>query len=106
MNKGKIGFEVFLAAILIGSLFLSPAHAQDYPDLSIWLKQWFKINLIFQDLHFSNIGVPPDRKQDVEKGTAYFVCTGLTPTPYDPNTPPVLSCDIHTLNESGGWEFR
>jgi hypothetical protein len=106
MRRGKIGLGVFWVAILIGAFFLSPAHTQDYPDLSSWLKQWFRINLIFQDLHFSNIGVPPDRNQDVEKGTAYFVCTGLTPTPYDPNIRPVFSCDIHTPNEGGGWEFN
>ena len=106
MKKAKTGLGIFLAVVLIGSFFLSPAHAQNYPDLSMWLNQWFKVSLMLRVLHFSNIGVPPDPGQDVGRGTAYLVCTSLTPTPFNPNISPVLSCDIFVQNEAGDWQFE
>jgi len=104
MKKVKIGLGVFLAVVLIGSFFFSTVHAQNYPDLSIWLNQWFKVSLMLQELHFSNIGVPPDPGQEVERGTAYLLFKSLTPTPFDPNVSPVLAYEIHVPNEEGEWQ--
>ena len=105
MKKVKIGLGVFLAVVLIGSFFFTTAHAQQnpYPDLSIWLKQWFKLSVIFQELHFSNIGVPPSPGQEVERWPGYLVCTSLNPTPYDPKISPIFSCNIYGPNPDGSW---
>ena len=102
MKKVKIGLGVFLAAVLIGSFFLSPAHAQNYPDLSIWVDEWFKVSLMLQELHFSDIGVPPDSGQQVERVTGYLVLRSLTP--FNPATAPVLTYEIYFPNGSGSWQ--
>jgi hypothetical protein len=101
MKKAKIGLGVFLAVVLIESFFLSPAHAQHYPDLGIWLNQWFKVSITIQDLYFSDIGAPPDPRQYVERGTGYLVLANLAP--FDPDTPPVFTYRIYVTDGAGGW---
>jgi hypothetical protein len=41
MKKVRIGLGVFVAAVLIGSFFLSTAHAQ--VDYTIWEGRWLKV---------------------------------------------------------------
>lgn len=104
MKIGKVSLGVLIAALLITTFGFTTAHAQgSYPDLSTWLNQWFKVSSSLQQLHFVDIGVPPNPGQDVQTGTGYLVCTGLTPTPFDPNVSPVLSCSIHMPNDVGAW---
>jgi len=103
MKKVKVGLGVFLAAVLIGSFFFSTVHAQDYPDLSIWLNQWFKASFNSQKLHFSDIGVPPVNGQEVENGTIYLVFISLSQPPYDVDHPPILSGYVYHPNDIGGW---
>ncbi len=107
MKKAKIGLIIFGAVVLIGSFSLTSASAQEgsYPDLSIWLNQWFKISSIFQELHFSDIGVPPDPGQEVEHETSYLVLKSLTPFPFDPNISPVLRYNIYVQSDDdGSWQ--
>jgi len=57
MKKVKIGLGVFLAAVLIGSFFLSPAHA--VVPYTIWEDTWFKINIVAKGYE-RNMPGPPD----------------------------------------------
>jgi len=96
---------VVVVVVLMGLFGLSTAHAQvSYPNLSLWLNQWFKVSFSFQELHFGDVGVPPDPGKQIEKANAYLVCTGLTPDPFNPSVSPVLSCFIHAPNEEGSWD--
>ena len=105
MRTRKTSIGVLTIAVLVILFGLNTAHAQgSYPDLSIWLNQWFKVSFSLQRLYFVDIGISPNPGQDVQKATGYLVCTGLTPTPFDPKVSPILSCDIYILNEAGVWQ--
>ncbi len=96
MKKVKIGLGVFVAVILLESIFLGPAHAQDYPILSDWVNQWFKVSIVLQDLYFPDIGLPP--AQETERGAGYLVFTNFTP-----DTPPFLAYELYVSGGAGYW---
>ncbi len=56
MKKVKMGFGVFLAAILIGSFFSSTVHAQVL--YTVWEGAWFKINLVSKGYERNLAGTP------------------------------------------------
>jgi hypothetical protein len=105
MRTGKVSIGVLIVVFLMTCLSFSTAHAQgSYPNLGIWLNQWFKVSLSLQRLYFSDIGVAPDPGLDVVKSTGYLICTDLTQTPFDPIVSPILSCDIYVQNDAAVWE--
>jgi len=102
MRTGKVSIGILIVLFLMTCLSFSTVHAQgSYPDLGIWLDQWFKVSLSLQRLHFSNIGVAPDPGLDVGKATGYLTFT--SPIQFDPDSSPVLSCDLYVQNDNADW---
>ena len=56
MKKVKIGLGVFLAVVLIGGFFLTPAHA--VVPYTIWEDTWFKINVVAKGYERNSGGTP------------------------------------------------
>jgi len=69
MKKVKIGLGVFLAAIFIGSFFLSTVHAQGV-DYTIWEGTWLKVGTNFKGYE-RNFAGPPDWLPANERFTVF-----------------------------------
>jgi hypothetical protein len=98
MRKGN--WVILTLALLIICFAFNTAHAQSsYPNLGIWVDQWFKVSITLQRLYFPDIGVAPDSRQDTDHATGY-----LKFTEFYPSAPPVIECEIYVEDESGDWQ--
>ncbi len=79
MKKVKIGLGVFLAVLLIGSLFFSTVHA--LVPYTIWQETWFKINIVVKGYE-RNMPGPPDWSPLNGRFTAFMkIVTWNDPNP-------------------------